>query len=137
MKKIFILLSLSLLMACQEKTDQNKSLIENYFNYFNQHDWKSMSELYVDTAEMKDPSIGIENIKMTKADIVAKYTELEKMIPDVHDSIINTYSMGNNVVVEFVSTGTAPDGTTFKLPICTVFEIKDGKITKDLTYYDN
>ncbi len=137
MKKLLFLLSLSSLFACQAKTDQNKILIENYYKQFNEHNWEAMAELYVDSAEMKDPSIGIENIKMSKADIVAKYTELEKMIPDVRDSIINTYSMGNNVVVEFVSTGTAPDGTTFKLPICTVFEIKDGKITKDLTYYDN
>lgn len=139
MKRIYLLLSLVFLMACQPKVENksNKTLVETYFDHFNKHDWKAMADLYVDTAEMKDPSIGPENVKMTKADIISKYSELEQMIPDVKDSIINIYSAGNNVIVEFISSGTAPDGSKFQLPICTVFEIKDGKICKDLTYYDN
>lgn len=137
MKKTYLFFFLVLLMACQAKTDQNKVLIENYYKKFNEHNWKAMAELYVDTAELKDPSIGIDNVKMTRADIETKYKELEQMIPDVKDSIVNMYSMGDNIVVEFISTGTAPDGSKFLLPICTVFEIKNGKISKDLTYYDN
>lgn len=93
--------------------------------------------MYVDSPEIKDPAYGIKNVIMTKADIVKKYTALQGMIPDVHDSIIHMYNSGDNVIVEFESTGTAPDKSKFVLPICTVFEIKSGKITKDLTYYDN
>ncbi len=139
MKKSYLLLSLVFLMACQSKVENNsnKTIIVTYFNHFNKHDWKAMADLYVDTAEMKDPSIGIDNVKMSKTDIISKYTELEKMIPDVKDSIVNMYFAGNNITVEFISTGTAPDGSKFHLPICTVFEIKEGKISKDLTYYDN
>jgi hypothetical protein len=37
----------------------------------------------------------------------------------------------------FVSTGTAPGSSKFGLPICTVFAIEIGLITKDFTYYDN
>jgi ketosteroid isomerase-like protein len=115
----------------------NKALIEQYFQHFNKHDWQKMADMYIDQPEMKDPAYGVKNVSMSKADIVKKYTELHKMISDVHDSIINTYSAGDNIIVEFESSGTAPDGSKFVLPICTVFEIKNGKITKDFTYYDN
>lgn len=115
----------------------NKIIIEQYFKHFNKHEWQRMAEMYIEQPEMKDPAYGVKNVKMTKADIVKKYSELNQMIPDVHDSVINMYHLGDNVIVEFESSGTAPDGSKFTLPICTVFEIKNGKITKDLTYYDN
>jgi len=48
------------------------------------------------------------------------------------------YSSGDkHVIVEFISTGTAPDNSKFELPICTIFTIENKKITKDFTYYDN
>jgi ketosteroid isomerase-like protein len=116
----------------------NKKIIEQYFKHFNNHEWQKMADMYSDDPEMKDPAYGIKNVKMKKADIVKKYSELNQMIPDVHDNVINMYHSGdNNVIVEFESSGTAPDGSKFILPICTIFEIKDGKIIKDLTYYDN
>lgn len=60
------------------------------------------------------------------------------MFPDLKDEIKTIYVSGNNnVIVEFVSTGTAPDNSKFELPICTIFTIENGKITKDFTYYDN
>lgn len=123
-------------------TDKNskadkQAVIEQYYQHFNNHDWQKMADMYVDSPEIKDPAYGIKNVIMTKADIVKKYTALQGMIPDVHDSIIRMYNSGDNVIVEFESTGTAPDKSKFVLPICTVFEIKNGKITKDLTYYDN
>ncbi|WP_262892331.1 hypothetical protein ACN9ML_07985 [Dyadobacter endophyticus] len=41
------------------------------------------------------------------------------------------------MIVEFISTGTAPDKSKFTLPICTIFTIENGNITQDFTYYDN
>ncbi len=134
----------SILASCHIKVQQastteslNKRLIENYYQIFNTHNWQKMAALYVETPELKDPVYGTKAVKMTQAEIVKKYTELQHLIPDVHDEIVTLYEAGDNVIVEFVSTGTMPDQTKFELPICTIFEIKDGKITKDLTYYDN
>jgi ketosteroid isomerase-like protein len=116
---------------------KNSAIIEQYFAQFNKHDWKAMADMYIDNPEMKDPAFGIANVKMTKADIIKKYLELHQMIPDVKDSVVAVYTSGNYMTVEFESSGTGPDGKKFSLPICTVFEIKEGKITKDFTYYDN
>jgi ketosteroid isomerase-like protein len=120
-----------------DNSARNKTIIEQYFKHFNNHEWQKMANMYIEQPEMKDPAYGIKNVKMKKADIVKKYKELNQMIPNLHDNVINMYHSGDNVIVEFESSGTAPDGSKFVLPICTIFEIKNGKITKDLTYYDN
>ena len=38
---------------------------------------------------------------------------------------------------KFVSTGTAPDNSKLELPICTIFKIENGLITKDFIYFVN
>jgi predicted SnoaL-like aldol condensation-catalyzing enzyme len=117
--------------------EANKIIIEQYFAHFNKHEWKQMAAMYTNSAEMKDPAFGIQNVILTQAEIEKKYTELQKAIPDVQDSIVQMYFSKNNVIVQFESKGTAPDGIKFTLPICTIFEITNSKISKDFTYYDN
>ena len=131
----------AMLISCNsaDKTQaENKALIENYFKLFNDHNWKALSELYVENAEFKDPSFGNGTVKQSKAEFVKKYTELNQVFPDFKDNVIQVYPSGDqHIIVEFVSTGTAPDQSKFELPISTIFTIENGKITKDYTYYDN
>lgn len=146
MKAIKILISgiifCSMLISCSNSKEKiradNEKLIQNYFKLFNEHKWKELSELYVDNAEFKDSSFGIGIVKQSKAEFVKKYTELNQVFPDLKDKVIQVYPSGDkNIIVEFVSTGTAPDQSKFELPISTIFTIENGKITKDYTYYDN
>lgn len=123
--------------ASDDKATANEAIVRQYYQYFNNHEWDKMAAMYTDTAEMKDPSLGIAMVRQTRAEIEKKYRELHTMFPDVHDEIKAIYHAGDQVVVEFVSTGTAPDQSKFELPICTIFTIKDGKISSDFTYYDN
>lgn len=144
--KYFVIATICLffLFSCQEnnpkkeENNPNKALITDFFQHFNRHDWAKMAAMYADSAEFKDPSFGTEAIKQTQQQVIQKYSELAKQIPDIQDNIQQIYVSGEkHVIVEFVSTGTAPDKSTFSLPICTVFTIENGKITKDYTYYDN
>jgi ketosteroid isomerase-like protein len=108
------------------------------FERFNQHDWEGMAALYTDTAEFKDPSFGKGIVKQTRAETVKKYKELNALFTNFRDSVIGVYPSGDNyVTVEFISKGTAPDGTLFELPICTILTVENGFIRKDFTYYDN
>ena len=117
---------------------ENEKLVQLYYEHFNKHDWDKMANMYADTADFKDPSLGQGIVKQTKQQTVNKYLELNNIFPDLHDQIIQTYPSGeNNIIVEFVSTGTGPDKVKFELPICTIFTIENGLITKDFTYYDN
>jgi ketosteroid isomerase-like protein len=120
-----------------ELHEENIRIIKSVFEYFNQHDWEKMAALYTDPAEFKDPSLGQEIVKKTRAQIVHKYRGLQEMSPDIRDDILQVYPSGDrHVIVEFVSSGTAPDGTQWTLPICTIFAIENGQVTKDFTYYD-
>ena len=145
MKKLLtLLLATFVLISCQNQTakdtptSENEKIIKQYYDYFNTHNWEKMAKLYVEISEFKDPSLGQGVVKQTRQQIVKKYSELNQMFPDIKDEIVQVYPSGSkHITVEFVSTGTAPDGTKFELPICTIFTIEKGMITKDFTYYDN
>lgn len=117
---------------------KNEKLIKQYFEHFNNHNWKKMAEMYKETADFKDPSLGQGIIQQSRKQIENKYAELNSIFPDLKDSIVQIYPSGeNHIIVEFVSTGTAADNSKFELPICTIFTIENGLITKDFTYFDN
>ena len=130
--------------ACSNKKEKsmaisdNEKLVKQYFEHFNNHDWTKLSKMYADTSEFKDPSLGQGIVKQTRQQIIAKYSELNKIFPDLHDQIIQIYPSGDkHMIIEFVSTGTGPDNSKFELPICTIFTIENGVITKDFSYFDN
>lgn len=146
MRKIIIIpVIFCLIVSCNNQkqsqpvdTTKNEKLVNQYFEYFNNHNWKKMSEMYIDTADFKDPSLGKGIVKQTRKETEDKYAKLNKVFPDLHDKIIQIYPSGEkHIVVEFISTGTAPDNSKFELPICTIFTIENGLITKDFTYFDN
>jgi steroid delta-isomerase-like uncharacterized protein len=120
------------------QNNKNIDLINQYFTSFNNHEWDKIASMYTENAEFKDPSLGQGIVVQTREQFVQKYSELNAVFPDINDEVIQIYpSGGKNVIVEFISSGTAPDGSRFELPICTIFTIENGQITKDFTYYDN
>ncbi len=117
---------------------ENQSLITQYFTHFNKHDWTKLAAIYADSVECKDPTLGPGIVKQTGKQLAAKYEELHVLFSNLKDKVIQMYPSGDkHVIVEFISSGTAEDGTTFELPICSILTIEHGKITKDFTYYDN
>ena len=132
-------------MGCNNQTTEkimatstNEKLVKQYFEHFNNHEWTKMANMYAETTDFKVPSLGQGIVKQTRQQIVDKYSELNKVFPDLHDQVIQTYPSGDqHIIVELVSTGTAPDHSKFELPICVIFTIENGLITKDFSYFDN
>jgi hypothetical protein len=66
MRQLYFLLFIPLISTCttssQEATpqDRNVALIKQYFNAFNDHDWREMASLYREKAEFEDPSLAPE-----------------------------------------------------------------------------
>jgi SnoaL-like domain len=115
-----------------------EKIVAEYFRHFNAHNWQKMADMYIDSADMKDPAYGIQSIKMSKPEIIKKYDELLMAVPDVHDDVKAIHCAKSTATVEFVSSGTGPDKKKFELPICTIFTFNEqGKIMRDHTYYDN
>ena len=146
MKKLLtIVVAVFMIISCNNQnqskmvdTSKNEKIVKQYFEYFNSHNWKKMSDMYTETADFKDPSLGKGIVKQSRKQTEDKYSELNQIFPDLHDKVIQIYPSGkNHIVVEFISTGTAPDNSRLELPICTVFMIENGLITKDFTYFDN
>ncbi len=138
---VFILMAM-LLAACGDDgadvQEKNVALAKKVYEHFNAHEWEKMAALYSDTADFKDPSFGPGTVRQTRRETVEKYSEYQKMSPDIRDDIVKIYPSGNkHVIVEFISSGTAPNGEEWSLPICTIFTIENGIITGDFTYYDN
>lgn len=145
MKQIFTLLMVAFALICcndqKQKTmiiTDNEKLVKQYFELFNNHDFAKMANMYAETTDFKDPSLGKGIVKQTRQQTIEKYTELAKIFPDLHDQVIQTYPSGDNhIIVEFVSSGTGPDKVKFELAICTILTIEKKLITKDFTYLDN
>lgn len=122
----------------QETIEKNIGIVKDVYRHFNAHDWRAMAALYSDSAEFKDPSFGTGIVRQSRRQTEEKYAALQRMFPDLRDDVVQIYPSGtDHVVVEFVSSATAPDGQRFTLPICTIFELQNGVIVKDFTYYDN
>lgn len=139
-----LLLTVILITSCNNKTQDtmettdNEKLVKQYFEHFNNHEWTKMANMYSETAAFKDPSLGQGIVKQTRQQILEKYAELNKIFHDLHDQVIQIYPSGDkHIIVEFISSGTAPDHSKFELPICTIFTIENGVITKDFSYFDN
>ncbi len=145
MKRVYLILVIFFLVISCNKTKEknvevaaNEKLIKTYFKHFNNHDWEKMANMYIENAEFKDPTLGKGMVKQSRKQIVEKYSELNKIFPDLNDKVIQIYPSGkNHIVVEFISSGTAPNNSKFELPICTIFTIKNGMIIRDFTYFDN
>jgi ketosteroid isomerase-like protein len=143
MKKLILLFILiSILFSCNSennKTTQiNEQLIKQYFDHFNKHEWAKLGAMYTENADFKDPTLGQGVVKQTRQQTIQKYEELNQIFPNLHDEIVGIYPSGDkHIIVEFVSSGMAADNSKFELPICTIFTIENGLITKDFTYFDN
>jgi len=148
MRNLLFLSLVSFVFSCKQNEEKviisesnsanNEKIARELFVHFNNHDWQKMADLYIENAEFKEPASGMVVHQKSKDMIIKEYSELQNQFPDVQDSVVAVYPSGDkNVIVEFVSKGTLPDQSKFELPICTIFTIENGKITKDYTYFDN
>lgn len=139
MKKFIFASVLIVLVACSppvQREETHVAIAKKLFEAFNRHDWKAMANLYSDSTLFLDPSFGKIAVPKTRQETIAKYAEMQSLFPDIHDEVLNIYSASEVVTVEFISTGTMPDGTKFSLPIVSILTIRNGLIVKDATYYD-
>lgn len=138
--RTFLILLVWAITACTSSSSQeekNSQHVQSMFEAFNRHDWKAMSEHYTDSALFLDPSFGIDYVHQSRSEMIAKYTQLEQLFPNVHDEVVTLFAKGDQVVVEFISTGSSGDSLSFTLPISCVLTLRDQLIVKDATYYNN
>jgi hypothetical protein len=144
MKNKSCFLLLILMISCKNNNTgnplyKNIELAKKTFNAFNEHNWVLQASFFSDTCKYLDPSYGNQHITVSQKDKVIKYSAMEQISPDIHDSIINIFGYGNKVVIQFTSTGTAKTeqgNYKWSVPICCIFTYKDSLIIVDETYYN-
>jgi len=127
--------------------EENLRLMDEYLETFNAHDWEHLMELFSESAVWyypgsKEPIRGRDAMRESQAGIVKRY-------PDIREEKKRAFGQGDWVCIEYAITGTnkgplkRPDGKTIpptnkriRIPFCSVYKFKDGKITECCTYYD-
>jgi ketosteroid isomerase-like protein len=137
MKWLIAAIIVGVVSGCNRVGQRNIELTQKMFAAFNAHNWQEMASCYAVDAKYLDPAYGQNFVYKSHQEIVAKYFEMQQLFPDIKDSIVDMQAVNNQVVVQFVSSGSSGDSIQFKLPICTVLTFANGKIVKDATYYDN
>src|SRR5690606_4709697 len=82
--KILIPLVIIIFASCNNHKQQNmnEKIVKQYFEHFNNHEWTEMANMYAETSEFKDPSLGQGIVKQTRQQIIAKYSQLNEFFPD-------------------------------------------------------
>ncbi len=86
-------------------------------------------EIVMVTPEYCTPRQGIEAASQT-------HTVLFTEFPQLQDEVVEIVADEDTVAVQFIAHSTTP-GREFDLPIVAIFQIRDGLIVHDQTYYDN
>ncbi len=149
MKQILVisLIALTGLFLSQCTADKKNSLqdiITAHFEAMNRHDTIAISKFYSDSATLESPNW--EGTKKGPAEAREVYSRYFISSPDLKYTISHILSTENEIVVEYESHGTMMHledggpaymlGKTYTLKNSTRFEIKDGKIMKSVSYFD-
>ena len=118
--------------------------VKQYYDAFNQQDWKGMlalvhPEVRHEPNQSGEPRIGLEKFTQFLQQMDAAYEER------LSDMVFFTERGGSRVAVEFTVSGVykkAEDGLPpahgqkYKLPAAAFLEVKEGKISRVTTYYN-
>lgn len=122
-----------------ENMENNIEIAKKSFAAFNAHNWEKQANYFSDTCQYLDPSYGDTHVVKSRIEKIEKYRKMEEMSPDFKDEITSIFGVGDKVVIQFISSGTAKTEQgdyKWSLPICCVFTFQNGLIIKDETYYN-
>jgi len=132
-----------LFAACNNKpeipaisqTDASKQLINEHFRYLNDHDLKSLIDQYADKAKIITTDWDGESFGPQGADQI--FHQLFYVSPDAKYLVDNMINTDSTVVVEYDVVGLkekAGSPVRYDIRNCSVFKIKNNKITAEATY---
>lgn len=145
--KRYLFLPAILIVLFSASCNQNKKIeqiITSHFDALNQHNLDMLAQQYNDSS--RTASVGWEGIKTGAGAVRENYKRYFATSPDLIYKVKNTIIHDNVAIVEYTSTGTMakpekgePDymtGKKYTLQNCSIFTITDGKISTEMTYFD-
>jgi ketosteroid isomerase-like protein len=109
--------------------------VRQKFEAFNRHDAAAIEGIYATDAVLHSPDYPELAGNSRIADT---YRGLFDALPDANDSVENIDRSGDRVYAQFVLSGhlKGMGGKFVKVPIISVYTVRDGHIVADSTYYD-
>jgi steroid delta-isomerase-like uncharacterized protein len=141
---LFVLTTVALFQCSENKENPLEQIARARVETMNRHDLRALGQLFSDSAKIM--SIGFPEIKTGPAGAREVYGRYFNTSPDMKYEITSIVTGENAAVVEYTSVGTMnspeagePDymrGKKYTLKNCTRMNIENGKIVKEMTYFD-
>ena len=121
--------------ATLRNRDDPLSVARQKFFAFDRHDTAAIQNLYAADAVLKSPDYPD---LQGNAQIGDTYQRLLKAIPDARDEVQSLDRSGQKVYAQFLLIGhwMGSADKPIRVPILSVYTIRDGHIVADTTYYD-
>lgn len=142
-KAILLLCVCTMLLSCGH--DQLKQLVKDHFNALNRHDINMLVKDY--DPDVQVTSSGWMGIHNGTRELIFDQTQNFHVSPDLRFDVEHVYFSGDSIItVQYTISGTLTNpakdtpvsviGKKYLLDKCTIFTIRDHKIVKEATYYD-
>lgn len=123
----------------------NKQIIEDHFNALNRHNIKLLLKDYDPNVQVT--SSGWVGVHVGTREMMFDYGRYFHETPDLKYDIENVYFSGDSIAtVEYTTAGTVTNaakdtplgivGKRYILNNCTIFTIRNGRVVKENTYFD-
>jgi predicted ester cyclase len=133
-----------ILTGVQYASAQSTDRIREHFRILNSHDLKAQANEYANDAQVFSPNW--EGAKVGPSAITEAYTRYYKTTPDLTYRVSNMIRSGDNVIVQYSSSGTMvkPEagrtslygGQKNSLQNCVILVLKNNKIVRETNYFD-
>jgi len=124
--------------------DDNRKMGSSWIQAMNRHDTAAISVFYDDRIQLESPNW--EGTKTGKSELTEIYRRYFSSTPDLRYEVSNLIATDSALVIEYRSYGTllnpeqnAPaymKGKSYTLQNCTRMDIRNGKIIKQASYFD-
>jgi len=133
-------------VCAQQKSsiDDNRKIASLWIQAINRHDTTAISLFYDDHIQLESPNW--EGTKTGKSELTDTYRRYFLSTPDLRYEVSNVIATDSALVIEYRSYGTLlnPEqntpaymkGKPYTLQNCTRMDIRNGKIIKQATYFD-
>lgn len=119
-----------------------KDIVRQEMEAINRRDFDKVRELKHEQYSFTGPDGQKHQGKQAGIEMAEFYIH---SFPDLHFEIKHMITQGNEVVVEYITSGThqgelmgfAPTYRNGSIPVCSIFEIRDEKIYSERQYFDN
>lgn len=128
----------------QKSAAQLRTMANVWMDALNRHDTDAIAKMYADDAQLESPNW--QGVKTGSAGAMDVYGRYFISTPDLQQKMTHLITTDSNIVIEYISWGTllhpeksTPEymrGKKYTLQNCTRLDIRNGKIVRQVNYFD-